>query len=138
MSRLSKEQEAEIRERDDATSENTRDYCDVCQLLTEIDALRAERDEAIVGAYRAAAECASGQVWHGDQYGGWTGRCEHAEYHAKAILALTPQSALDAVERREREIAETALEMYGYRWGECSPEGRKKWVDAVLAKVGRG
>ena len=96
MSRLTPEREVDIRLRvEQATFVNV---YDAELLLSEIDALRRERDEAIVGAYRAAAA----QVRSFNN----AALCDLAN----EIEALPPQSALDAVERREREIAETALQ----------------------------
>ena len=62
MSRLSKEMEERIRRYrtylldNQLTALDNQLTADVSSLLGEIDALRAGRDEAILGAYRAAAE----------------------------------------------------------------------------------
>jgi hypothetical protein len=108
MSRLTPEREFQIRN-DGVLSV---DY--LVEVLEELDAVRRERDEAIVGAYRANLKLA-------DKWAGWAGEPSEAArgcgntdderdeasndaYRecSKELRALTPQSALDAVERRER------------------------------------
>ena len=80
-----------------------------------------ERDEAIVGAYRAAAA----QVRSFNN----AALCDLAN----EIEALPPQSALDAVERDRREIAETALQEMN-EWCNFIPKPRKRlcraWVNS--------
>ena len=105
MSRLTPEREAGIRKyHESCIGKNIE--CVQNELLDEIDALRRERDEAIVGAYRAAADVSITLVPGAVPI-------HPADYWQEAILDLTPQSALDAVERREREIAEAGLKI-GY------------------------
>ena len=55
MSRLTPEREVEVRERLAIADYGSASRVISC-LVAEIDALRAGRDEAILGAYRAAAE----------------------------------------------------------------------------------
>ena len=138
MSRLTPEREVDIRLRvEQATFVNV---YDAELLLSEIDALRRERDEAIVGAYRAAADVVSPHNTLTD------------DEIVTAILALAPQSALDAVERREREIRLAEQRAYGghmHNCYYCTGLGDKKCncgyekriaeltADDVLAKVKR-
>ena len=152
MSRLTPEREFQIRN-DGVLSV---DY--LVEVLEELDAVRRERDEAIVGAYRANLKLA-------DKWAGWAGEPSEAArgcgntdderdeasndaYRecSKELRALTPQSALDAVERDRREIAETGL-IVGRRYGmeychfmaskqEYELEPAHPTADDVLAKVG--
>ena len=119
MTRLTPEREADLRSIHEG---NPAKGCDDCMLLAEIDALRAERDEAIVGAYRAAADVSITLVPGAVPI-------HPADYWQEAILDLTPQSALDAVERDRRELVEATILICGVG---CVT------ADDVLAKVGRG
>ena len=144
MSRLTPEREAVIRQR---ISEGEFDFQSgyMESVIAEIDALRRERDEAIVGAYRANLKLA-------DKWAGWAGEPSEAArgcgntdderdeasndaYRecSKELRALTPQSALDAVERDRREIAETALQEMN-EWCNFIPKPRKRlcraWVNS--------
>jgi hypothetical protein len=143
MSRLTPEREFQIRN-DGVLSV---DY--LVEVLEELDAVRRERDEAIVGAYRANLKLA-------DKWAGWAGEPSEAArgcgntdderdeasndaYRecSKELRALTPQSALDVVERREREIAEAGVEL-GSHWAAFDAVNKfpKPTADDVLAKVG--
>ena len=116
MRRLTPEREFQIRN----DSMLSVDY--LVEVLEELDAVRRERDEAIVGAYRAAADVSITLVPGAVPI-------HPADYWQEAILDLTPQSALDAVERDRRELVEATILICGVG---CVT------ADDVLAKVGRG
>lgn len=142
MSRLKPEQEAEIR----SSYNSQAPYAHwVRSLLDEITELRRERDEAIVGA-RAALEAAKPCLEDWMRTTGWGAihkRDSAALNLVNAALALTPQSALDAVEHDRRELIWTAIEMQrnddcDYVSGNIEPCGDKEYrIDRVIAKVKR-
>ena len=117
MSRLTPEREFQIRN-DGVLSV---DY--LVEVLEELDAVRRERDEAILGAYRAAADKVRDTFCENAMHCCCNIACE------EAIESLPPQSALDAVERDRRELVEATILICGVG---CVT------ADDVLAKVGRG